>query len=104
VARSLHDGWAWWSDSLLLLSEQLQSRSQPRALLARLQSLEMPAASLQWAGGHQPAQELLQRWSGWRLLSALAGQPLADPVQGLALALEPEGEALRLQLRLAYGA
>ncbi|MBM5825004.1 MAG: DUF3352 domain-containing protein [Cyanobacteria bacterium M_surface_10_m2_119] len=104
VARSVGDGWAWWSDSLTLLGEQRQSRSQPRPLLARLQSLERPAASLQWAGGHLPAQELLQRWSGWRLLSALAGQPLAEPVQGLGLALEPEGEAVRLQVRLTYGA
>ena len=104
AARSLEGSWAWWSDSLEILSAQHQGRSQPRALQARLQALAMPAASLQWAGDGRPAQDLLQRWRGWRLFSALAGEPLAEPVQGLALGLEPDGDALRLQVRLDYGA
>ena len=56
------------------------------------QGLHQPCApaALRWAGVGERAQALLQRWAGWRLLSALAGQPLAETVQAVALAVEPE--------------
>jgi hypothetical protein len=51
----------------------------------------------------QPAQELLQHWSGWRILAALAGQSVVEPVQGLALALQSEPDGLRWRVRIDYG-
>jgi hypothetical protein len=90
AARSEQDGWAWWSDSLEALGRQQRGRGQPRALRARFEALAMPEAALRWAGVGERAQALLQHWAGWRLLSALAGQPLAETVQAVALAVEPE--------------
>ena len=108
AARSLQDGYAWWSDALPALLEQRRGHDRPRALLARLQATDLPSASLRWALERQPAQLLLQRSSAWQLLSALAGEPLAAPVQGLALAAQPEAAqpeaaGLRLQARLDLG-
>ncbi len=113
AARSLQDGYAWWSDALPALLEQRRGHERPRALLARLQATALPPAdplpggqppvSLRWALERQPAQLLLQRSSAWQLLSALAGEPLAAPVQGLALAAQPEAAGLRLQARLDLG-
>ena len=124
AARSVQDGWAWWSESLEALRRQQRGRGQPRALLARLEALALPEAALRWAGSGDPAQALLQRWAGWRRLSALAGQPLAETVQAVALAVQPQSQPqsqpdsqpesqlqsqpqaqeLRLRLRLAFGA
>ncbi len=103
AARRVETDRAWWSDSLEVLTRQRQSRSAPRELLARLDALALPAAALQWAGARQPAEQLLQGWSGWRLLCALAGQPLGEAVHGLALAVQPEQEALHLRLRFDFG-
>ena len=113
AARSLQDGYAWWSDALPALLEQRRGHERPRALLARLQATALPPAdplpggqppvSLRWALERQPAQVLLQRSSAWQLLSALASEPLAAPVQGLALAAQPEAAGLRLQARLDLG-
>lgn len=114
AARGMDDGWAWWSDSLEVLSRQRRGHGQPRALLDRLGDLAMPDAALRWAGEAEPSRALLQRWAGWRRLSALAGQPLGPSVRALALAVQPEplapasGQAaspeLRLRLRLAFAA
>jgi hypothetical protein len=112
AARSVQDGWAWWSDSLETLHRQQRGHGQPRALLDRLEALAMPEAALRWAGDADPSRILLQRWVGWRRLSALAGQPLADSVQALTLAVQPESPAdghqadsqpFRLRLRLGFG-
>jgi hypothetical protein len=51
----------------------------------------------------EPARQLLVAWFPWRLLSGLAAQPLADPVQGLGLAMQGEDGALHLRARLSYG-
>ncbi len=103
AARREQDGRAWWSDSLESLAQQRQTRQVPRPLLERLAALDLPAAPLRWALAAQPARELLPGWLPWRLLSALAGQPLAEPVQGLALALQGEDGAVHLRVRLSYG-
>jgi hypothetical protein len=103
AARRQQDGLAWWSDSLAALSEQRRTRQGPQPLLEGLASLGLPGAPLRWALAAEPARELLAGWSPWRLLSALAGRPLADPVQGLALALQAEDGSLHLRVRLSYG-
>ncbi|MEX1323393.1 MAG: DUF3352 domain-containing protein, partial [Synechococcaceae cyanobacterium] len=103
AARRERDGRAWWSDSLETLAQQAQSRQAPRRLLEDLAALDLPDAPLRWGLAAEPARELLNGWSPWRLLSALAGQPLADPVQGLGLALQSEDGALHLRARLSYG-
>jgi hypothetical protein len=103
AARRQQDGLAWWSDSLAALSEQRRTRQRPQQLLDRLASLALPGAPLRWALAAEPARELLAGWSPWQLLSALAGQPLADPVEGLAMALQAEDGALHMRARLSYG-
>ncbi len=103
AARSERDGLAWWSDSLDTLGQQDQARRGPRPLLDTLDALDLPAAPLRWALAGRPARELLPLWTPWRLLSALAGEPLAEPVQGLGLALQSEDGALHLRARLSYG-
>ncbi|MEO1003783.1 MAG: DUF3352 domain-containing protein [Cyanobacteria bacterium J06638_7] len=103
AARQQRDGRAWWSDSLELLAQQRQGRPAPRTLLDLLAALDLPAAPLRWALAAEPARELLPGWQPWRLLSALAGEPLAAPVHGLGLALQGEDGALHLRARLSYG-
>jgi hypothetical protein len=103
AARSERDGLAWWSDSLATLGQQDQARRGPRPLLDTLDALDLPAAPLRWALAGRPARDLLPLWTPWRLLSALAGEPLAEPVQGLGLALQSEDGALHLRARLSYG-
>jgi len=57
---------------------------------------------LRWAVAGAPARELLQQWQPWQLLSGLAGQPLGEAAQGLALAVEPDGGQLLLKARLQF--
>jgi hypothetical protein len=102
AARSEQAGWAWWSDSLEALAEQQRGRHQPTALIHRLQDLALPQAALQWAATGLPAQDLLGRWSGWRLLAAMAGQDFSEPVGAVALAMQPDADGLRLRARIAY--
>ena len=102
AARSEQAGWAWWSDSLEALAEQQRGRHQPTALIHRLQDLALPQAALQWAATGLPAQDLLGRWSGWRLLAAMAGQDFSEPVGSVALALQPDADGLRWRARIAY--
>ena len=102
-ARSTDGTLAWWGQTLEGLAEQRESRQAPSQQLAQLAALEMPKAPLQWAMGQAKAHDLLQRWSTWRLLSGLAGQPLAEAVDGLTLGLEAEPQALHLKARLSFG-
>ncbi|MFM7512023.1 MAG: hypothetical protein ACKO3F_01445 [Cyanobium sp.] len=104
AARAEQGGWAWWSDSLEALAEQQQQhgRRQPTALVQRLDTLALPEAALQWAASGEPAQDLLRRWSGWRLLAAMAGQDFSEPVGAVALAVQPDGEGMRWRARIAY--
>ena len=103
AARAEQAGWAWWSDSLEALAEQQRGRHQPPALIQRLARLGLPQAALQWAARGPEARAVLRRWSGWRLLAALAGADLSEPVGSVALALEPDGEGLRWRARITYG-
>jgi hypothetical protein len=45
----------------------------------------------------------LQPWKPWRLLSILAGGGLDGSLEGLSLAVEPEGRSLHLHGRLELG-
>ena len=92
----------WWAQSLALLEQQLDQRQGPRQRLAELDALEAPAALLRWSLAAAPAQQLLQRWQPWQVLTGLAAQPLAGAVDGLALAVEPSGEQLHLNARLRF--
>jgi hypothetical protein len=102
AARAEQGGWAWWSDSLEALAEQQHGHHQPPALVQRLDNLALPQAALQWAASGEPAQDLLRRWSGWRLLAAMAGQDFSEPVGAVALAVQPDGEGMRWRARIAY--
>ena len=75
----------------------------PKQRKAQLAALEMAKAPLQWALGPAKAQELMQRWTTWRLLSGLAGQPLAASVDGLAIGLESEANGVHLKARVGFG-
>ena len=102
AARAEQGGWAWWSDSLEALAEQQHGRQQPPALVQRLDTLALPEAALQWAASGEPAQNLLRRWSGWRLLAAMAGQDFSEQVGAVALAVQPDAEGMRWRARIAY--
>ncbi|MFM8603939.1 MAG: DUF3352 domain-containing protein [Cyanobium sp.] len=104
--RSAEGSQAWWGDSLALLEARPASGGAAQRLQQRLEALERPAAPLRWALESEPARALLQPWRPWRLLTALAGGGLEQPVRGLALAVDGEeagGAALRLQARLELG-
>jgi hypothetical protein len=98
--RALDAAQAWWAQDLAVLGQQRGGHQPPRLRLEQLEALALPAAPLQWAAAAQPAGPLIQAWRPWRLLSALAAQPLTASVQGLAVALEPEGTQLHLKARL----
>jgi hypothetical protein len=87
---------------LAVLSQQLQQRQPPRQRLAQLEALAAPQALLRWAVAGAPARELLQQWQPWQLLSGLAGQPLAEATQGLALSVEPRTGQLLFKARLQF--
>jgi Protein of unknown function (DUF3352) len=99
-ARSAQGDLAWWSQDLAQLEQQGEARQGPRQQLDRLEALDRPDAGVQWAVGSTQARELLGRWSSGRLLSGLAGEPLAEAADGLALALTPEPTGYRLSARL----
>ncbi len=86
-----------------MLAQQRGGHQPPRRRLEQLEGLGLPAAPLQWAAAAQPAGQLIQAWRPWRLLSALAAQPFGASVQGLAVALEPEGSELHIKARLDLG-
>ena len=99
-ARASQGDLAWWSQDLTRLEEQSGGRQGPRQRLDQLAALGRGEAGVQWAVGAGQAQDLLGRWSSWRLLSGLAGQPLAEAADGLAVALTPEASGYRLSVRL----
>ena len=90
----------WWAESLAALAQQLEQRQVPRQRLAELEALEAPGALLRWTLAQAPARALLLRWQPWQLLSGLAGQPLSEAVDGLSVALAPQGDQLQLKVRL----
>ncbi len=98
--RSEEGSLAWWGRSLALLDGRSgAAEAQER----RLQALDLPAAPLRWALDGGEARALLAGWQPWRLLGLLAGGGLGDPVQGLAVAVEPETGTLHWQARLELG-
>ena len=99
-ARASQGDLAWWSQTLARLEQQSEARQGPRRRLKQLEMLDRADAGVQWAAGPGQARELLRRWSSWRLLSGLAGEPLAEAADGLALALTPEAGGYRLSARL----
>ena len=101
--RTESQGQAWWGgSSLALLAEQGAGRQVGRRE-RQLEALEAADPILQWAMASAPARALLQPWQPWRLLSTLAGGGLDEAVEGLSLALEPEGRSLHLRGRLELG-
>jgi hypothetical protein len=93
---------AWWGRNLALVDERGDRPGQQ--LRQRLDALGAPRAPLQWVVDGEVARELLRDWQPWRLLSVLAGGGLDGPVQGLALALEPDGQGLAWQAHLDFDA
>jgi hypothetical protein len=69
----------------------------------QLEALDVPEAGLQWALDGPRARALLMAWQPWQRLTALAGGPLADPVEGLALALRGAPGAVLVQGQLNFG-
>jgi hypothetical protein len=104
--RSVEGDVARWGDRLALLEARPAAGGAAQRLEQRLQALGRPAAPLRWALEPEPARALLLPWRPWRLLTALAGGGLEQPVRGLALTVDAEGggdPALRLQARLEFG-
>jgi len=100
--RGDQDGQALWGRSLTLLEAAGDGRGAQRRE-RQLEALDLPAAPLQWALAAEPARSLLHDWLPWRRLSTLAGGPLDGPLRGLALAVEPGADGLRLRARLEFG-
>jgi hypothetical protein len=100
--RGEQDGQALWGRSLALLEAAGDGRGAQRRE-RKLEALDRPAAPLQWALATEPARSLLRDWLPWRRLASLAGGPLDAPVRGLAVAVEPGAEGLRLRARLEFG-
>jgi len=101
--RTEGDGLAWWGGrSLALLAEKGAGR-EVRRRERQLEALAGTDPIFQWVMGSEPARAVLQPWQPWRLLSTLAGGGLEGSVEGLSLALEPEGQTLHLHGRLELG-
>lgn len=98
--RATDSGQAWWAENLAVLARQRSGHQAPSRRLAQLEDLGQPTAPLQWAAGAGPARQLMQSWQPWRLLAGVAAQPLTPAVEGLAVALEPDGERLHVKARL----
>jgi hypothetical protein len=106
--RAVEADLAWWSHGLERLRQQAESRQQPSDRLRQLQAIypganDQPGIAARLAVDGQRARRLLGQWSGWRLLSGLAGAPLEEAVQGFSLALAPWADGLRLTARLDLG-
>ena len=99
----------WWAETL----SGLAHRSEIRGLQPRLQQLRSLLADDQPTHAllldSRTAQAILRKWSTWARLSVMAGQPVQDRVQGLALSvgvdrqLDDGGTALPLHARLSLG-
>lgn len=106
--RAVEADLAWWAHGLERLRQQAESRQQPSDRLRQLQAIDrlaidQPGIAARLAVDGQRARRLLGQWSGWRLLSGLAGAPLEEAVQGFSLALAPGADGLRLTARLDLG-
>ena len=111
--RAVEADLAWWAHGLERLRQQAESRRQPSDRLRQLQAIDLqvidrlaidqPGIAARLAVDGQRARRLLGQWSGWRLLSGLAGAPLEEAVQGFSLALAPGADGLRLTARLDLG-
>jgi hypothetical protein len=106
--RAVEADLAWWAHGLERLRQQAESRRQPSDRLRQLQAIDrlaidQPGIAARLAVDGQRARRLLGQWSGWRLLSGLAGAPLEEAVQGFSLALAPGADGLRLTARLDLG-
>jgi hypothetical protein len=101
--RSDLDGIALWGRSLALLEGSGGTRGAQRRE-RQLEGLEAGSAPIQWSLAAAPARDLLQQWLPWRRLATLAGGPLDDELRGLAVALEPAADGLRMRGWLDYGA
>lgn len=99
--RQESEGFAWWGGHLALLNRQTGSRSV-QLRQRQLAELEQPRAPLRWVLGPEPASALLRQWEPWTLLSSLSGGPLAQGLQSLALAIEPDGATVRCTARLRF--
>ncbi len=97
------DDQAWWGESLAQLAS-LDGRDARggQSRQRQLEALAAPEAPLQWGLDGGRARALLSAWKPWQRLNALAGGSLADPVQGLALALQPQPGGLELKARLDF--
>ena len=100
--RADQDGVALGGRSLALLEGSGEGRGAQRRE-RQIEALDRPSAPVQWALAADPARSLLRDWLPWRRLSTLAGGPLEGPLRGLALAVEPGGDGLRLRGRLDFG-
>ena len=92
---------AWWGRNLAVLDQPAGGRGSQQ-LQAALLALDHAEAPLQWALIEEPTRALLRAWQPWQMLSALAGGGLDGSVRGLALALEPKGRTVHLQVRLSF--
>jgi len=96
----------WWGQSLPVLQALIEpaagGRPAPHALAAQLSEWGASRALVRWAMGPAPAQQLLQSWQPWQVLSGLAAQPLERGVQGLSLSLEPADQGLELRANLRF--
>ncbi|KEF42511.1 MAG: hypothetical protein ER33_05530 [Cyanobium sp. CACIAM 14] len=102
--RWQRDAQAWWGESL----GQLESLDGPegggsRQRRRQLEALAVPDAALQWALDGPGGRALLSGWLPWQRLTALAGGPLSEPVEGLALALKGEPGAMLVEGLLGIG-
>jgi hypothetical protein len=99
--RQESEGLAWWGDNLALLDGRPRGRGvQERQ--RQLDALDAPQAPLRWVLGPEAASALLPRWQPWTILSSVAGGPLAQGLQSLAIAIEPDASGLRWTVRLHF--
>lgn len=97
------DGLAWWGNNLSLLNQKAAGRTV-QARQEELAALDRPGAPLRWVLGGDAASAVLQQWRPWNLLTSVAGGPLAEGVESLALALEPQDATVRWTARIEFAA
>ena len=102
-ARVVQNGWAWWGQGLAVLNRQAEGHQRPQKRLDQLEALGTPEAPFQWAMNGNTAQQLLDHWQPWHLLSTLSSTAFTPMVDGAAMSLDADGDAadrLHLQARL----
>jgi hypothetical protein len=102
-ARAAEAGLAWWGQGLAVLDQQQEGRQGPQARQRQLEQLDTPQAPVQWAMDATTARDLLDHWQPWQLLTTLSSSPLSASVEGGALSLQGEADALRLRGQLDLG-